>query len=187
MLEKLDKNDLEQLVALVVENTVKVLEDKGLIKKPGINEKSAYAKTEALLYNYRGFCRIVEERKREIEELRKYGVPGKSAGFEYSPHTNVVSGIVTDDERVEAAVHNIQQNVEGTVQAIALIDKCMDALKNDPYYKILPMRYFEGRTQEDIALEFKCSQFTISTNKSRLVKELSMRLFPNQVIQEMLG
>ena len=187
MLEKLDKNDLEQLVALVVENTVKVLEDKGLIKKPGINEKSAYAKTEALLYNYRGFCRIVEESKREIEELRKYGVPGKSAGFEYSPHTNVVSGIVTDDERVEAAVHNIQKNVEGTVQAIALIDKCMAALKNDPYYDILPMRYFEGRTQEDIALEFKCSQFTISTNKSRLVKELSLRLFPNQVIQEMLS
>lgn len=187
---QIEKQDLEQLVALVVQNTVKVLEDKGLIKPPSANEKTektAYAKTEALLYNYRGFCRIIQERQQEIEDLRKYGVPGRSAGFEYSPHTNVVSGIITDDERVEAAVHTVQRSVDGTVQAVALIDKCMAALKNDPYYDILPMRYFEGRTQEDIALEFKCSQFTISTNKSRLVKELSLRLFPNQVIQEMMG
>ena len=63
----------------------------------------------------------------------------------------------------------------------------MDALKSDPYYKILEMRYFEGRTQEDIALEFGVTQVTISTNKSRLVKALAMRLFPDQVIGEMLA
>ena len=187
MLEKLDKNDLEQLVALVVENTVKVLEDKGLIKKPGISEKSAYAKTEALLYNYRGFCRIVEERKREIEELRKYGVPGKSASFEYTPHTNVVTGLLTEEESVESAVHNVERNVECVKQAIALIDKGIAALKNDPYYDILPMRYFEGRTQEDIALELNITQKTVSVHKARLVKELSMRIFPNDVAKEMLS
>ena len=76
--------------------------------------------------------------------------------------------------------------MQGTVQAIALIDKCMAQLRNDPYYGILEMRYFDGRTQEDIALEFGCSQVTISNNKNRLVRELSMRLFPNQAINEMM-
>lgn len=184
---QIEKQDLEQLVALVVQNTVKVLEDRGFITPPSANAKTAFEKTETLLYNYRGFCKIVQERKQEIEDIRKYGAPGKSAGFEYNPHTNVVTGIVTEEERVEAAVHTVERSVQGTVQALALIDKCMETLKNDPYYDILPMRYFEGRTQEDIALEFKCSQFTISTNKKRLVEELSLRLFPNQVIQEMLS
>lgn len=122
----------------------------------------------------------------EIEDLRKFGVPKRAAGFEYVPHSNVAHGIVLPEETVESAVHNVVKSVEGTVAAIELIDKCMAALKGDPYYSILEMRYFEGRTQEDIAVELGCSQKTVSQNKARLVRELSMRLFPDQVVEEML-
>lgn len=150
-------------------------------------EKTAYQKTEQLLYNYRGFKRIVEERKQEIEEIRKYGVPQTcGAGGERVQTSRTNVGIVLPEESVEAAVRNVEHAIEGTVQAIALIDKCMGTLRNDPYYKLLEMRYFEGRTQEDIALEYGVSQVTISNNKSRLVRELAMRLFPNQVIDEMM-
>jgi DNA-directed RNA polymerase specialized sigma subunit len=72
-------------------------------------------------------------------------------------------------------------------QIKALIEKGMGTLKADPYYKVLEMVYFERRTQEEIALEFDVSQVTISTNKKRLVRELSMQLFPNQVVDEMLN
>ena len=50
---------------------------------------------------------------------------------------------------------------------------------------MLPYRYFEGRTQEDISNEFGVSQVTISKNISRLIRELSMRLFPEQVVGEL--
>lgn len=183
----MEKSDLEQIISLVVSNTIKVLEEKKIIKPASANEKTAYQRTEQLLYNYNGFKKILKDRQQEVEDLRRYGVPSRSAGFEYSPHSNIPQGIVLDEERVEAAVHNVEQSVQGIVDAINLIDKCMAALRNDPYYNILPMRYFEGRTQEDIALTFGCSQMTISNNKSRLVRELSMRLFPNQVVNEMLS
>lgn len=179
---------LKELISSVVKETITQLglgnANSNVVSDP--NKKSAYAKTESLLYNYRGFQRIVQERMKEIEELRTYGVPQKAASFEFVPHTNTVQGIVLPEEAVEDAIRNVQASVQDTVQAIALIDKCMAALKGDPYYPILEMRYFEGRTQEDIALELKCSQKTISQNKSRLVRELAMRLFPNQVINEML-
>ena len=70
------------------------------------------------------------------------------------------------------------------MHVISMIDRYMGELRKDPYYDILEMRYFEGRTQEDIALTMGCSQVTISNNKSRLVKELAMRIFPDQVIRE---
>lgn len=150
-------------------------------------EKTAYQKCEQLLYNYRGFKRIVEERMQEIEEIRKHGVPKKCGGVtEYVQKGGMPHGLVLEEESVEGAVQRIMCSVEGTVQVITLIDKCMAALKNDPYYRILEMRYFEGRTQEDIAFEFGCSQVTISNNKNRLVRELAMRLFPNQMIDEMM-
>ena len=185
---QIEKSELEQIINLVVQNTIKVLEDKNLLKPQSANEKTAYQKTEQLLYNYRGFCRIIQESQQEIEDLRKYGVPGTCGGVkEYTNKGGMPQGLVLDEERVEAAVRNVQERVQGTVQAIALIDKSMAALKSDPYYRILEMRYFEGRTQEDIAIEFKCERTTIGRNKTRLVKELAMRLFPDQSMNEMLN
>ena len=184
---KLNQDELNEIISFVVAKTVDTLEERGLIhgKK---DEKTAYQKTEQLLYNYRGFKRIVQERLQEIEDLKKFGVPGKSKSIvEYTPHGNgSVQGIVLGEESVQDAIASVQASVQSTVQVISKIDRCMAQLRNDPYYCILEMRYFEGRTQEDIALELKCAQQTVSKNKNRLVRELSMRLFPDQVAQEML-
>lgn len=187
---QIDKSSMVELSELVATAVVNTLEQRGLLGKPSANpkvEKSAYQKTEQLLYNYMGFKRIVAERQQEIEDLRMYGVPGRSSGFDYKPHGNLPQGIVLDEERVEAAVHNVEHSVQGTVQAIALIDKCMAALSKDPYYKILEMRYFEGRTLEDIGVQLNCTQPNVSYHKNRLVRELSMRIFPDQAINEMMN
>lgn len=192
----IDNENIVEFADLIAGSVVAALKKEGLIgtvkadkkEKNKPTEKTAYQKTEQLLYNYLGFKKIVAERMEEIEQIKKYGVPGKSGSIvEYSSRTGTVGQIVLPEETVESAIANVRANVQGTVDAIALIDKCMAALRNDPYYPILEMRYFEGRTQEDIALELKCSQVTISHNKNRLVKELSMRLFPNQVIGELLS
>ena len=183
----MNKDEMLEFADIVANAVVKALNGSTpTVEKK--HEKTAYQKTEQLLYNYIGFKRVVQERMQEIEDIRVHGVPQRSStgGGERVQSSRTVQGIVLPEESVEAAVRTVEASVQGTVQAIALIDKCMSALSSDPYYKILEMRYFEGRTQEDIALEFGCSQFTISTNKTRLVRELSMRLFPNQTIDEMM-
>lgn len=192
----LSKQTILELAEVVSQSVVTTLEKRGLIGNTtvvnnshsvGKSEKTAYQKTEQLLYNYRGFKRIVQERMEEIEEIRVHGVPQRCGNVgERVQSSRTVQGIMLPEETVEAAIRNVENSVQGTVDAIALIDKCMASLVNDPYYKVLEYRYFEGRTQEDIALEYGVSQVTISNNKSRLVKELAMRLFPNQVINEML-
>jgi DNA-directed RNA polymerase specialized sigma subunit len=183
----LTKQTVDNLGKSVATAVINALKQEEFIATPAVKPpKTAYQKTEQLLYNYNGFKRIVAEKQREIEELREYGVPQKSGSIvEYSPHGGTVQGTVLPEESVENAVRNVEASVQGTVEAIALIDKCMALISTDPYYKILEYRYFDGRTQEDIAAEFNCSQVTISNNKNRLVRELSMRLFPDQVVDEM--
>jgi RNA polymerase sigma factor (sigma-70 family) len=187
---QLTEKTLTKLANLVADAVVKALENKELVgNKAPKSEKSAYQKTEQLLYNYMGFKRIVEERLQDIENIRRYGVPQKSGSIvQYSSHSGgTVPNTVLPEESVECAIRTVQESIVDTVHAISLVDNCMAALSSDPYYRVLEMRYFEGRTQEDIALEFGCSQVTISNNKSRLVRELSMRIFPNQTVNEILN
>lgn len=192
----MDRQQMVELAEIVSKAVVHALKESGLVGKADNvvhvkpkAEKTAYQKTEQLLFNYNGFKRIVEERKQEVADLRKYGVPQKSAGAVggtrvQSSRTNV--GIVLPEDAVEDAVRSVEASVQGTVQVIALIDKCMGTLRNDPYYEILPMRYFDGRTLEDIGVYLGYDHSTISRNKSRLVKELAMRLFPDEVAKEMM-
>lgn len=188
-------NDLEKIIEKTVDvavtKIVTALENKGVFgnhsKSVHKKEQTAYQKTETLLFNYMGFRRIVQEKMDEIADLRRYGVPQKSGGMgERVQGGNLPSGIVLPEESVENAVRSVQASVQGTVQVIAMIDKCMLALTNDPYYDILPMRYFEGRTLEDIGVYLGYDHSTISRNKNRLVKELAMRLFPDEVVHEFM-
>ena len=190
---QIDKNDMLELGNIVASAVVEALEKRNLIGNASASanpktEKTAYQKTEQLLYNYTGFQKIKDERLQEIEELRVHGVPQKCGGVnEYVDKGGMPQGITLPEEATENAIRNVEASIAELVGVINMIDKCLYSLRNDPYYKIIELRYFEGRTQEDIALTLKCSQVTISNNKNRLVREMALRLFPNQVIKEYLA
>lgn len=190
---QIDKECMLELAELISKAVVTALKNENIVGIANANasgkkqEKTAYQKTEQLLFAYNGFKRIIKEKQLEIENLRKYGVPQKSGSIvAYTPHSANVQGTVLQEESVEIAVRNVEASVQGTVDAVALIDKCMAALSTDPYYKILEMRYFEGRTLEDIGVYYSCDHSTISRNKTRLVRELALHIFPNDVVNEYL-
>lgn len=185
------KETMVEFASLVANAVVEALGKNNVVVGGNANhkvEKTAYQKTETLLYNYNGFNKIVRERMDEIEEIKKYGVPkSTSLGGAITGKGGLAKGIVLEEESVEAAINRIASSMENTVRAITLIDKALDGLKHDPYYPILPMTYFEGRTQDDIATHIGCSQVSVSKNKTRLIKTLSISLFPEQSVQEMLS
>ena len=186
-MSKSDMLEFATIVATAVVDALKKESPNVLGNTTPKHEKTAYQKTEQLLYNYMNFKRIIKERMLEIEEIKLYGVPKDNSVQEYVQRGGLPHGIVLPEESVESAVCRIQASVKTTVQAVTMIDKCMASLKQDPYYQVLEWIYFEGRTQEDIADEMKCSQMQISKQKTRLVRELSIRLFPNQAVEEMIG
>jgi RNA polymerase sigma factor (sigma-70 family) len=191
-----NREELTEIIKTVVESTINTLVDRGLLGKASANasskvqvkEKSAYSQTEALLFNYNNFRKIIRQKEQEIEDIRKYGVCEKgSVVIQYGGNVGgKPRGIVLDEERVEEAIRTVQKSMETTVQALDMIDKNMAALKSDPYYRILEMRYFEERTQEDIAVEFNCTQQNIAHHKKRLIKELSIKFFPEKAVAELL-
>jgi len=146
-----------------------------------INE-NIYNEVEQLLFSYTSLKQIVLDKMLEIEDVQRGGITNHSKSVvEYHRNTPSKHGIVLPEESVDAIVRTMLDSVDDIVQACNTVDKGMQALQYDPYYKILEMRYFEGRTQEDIASEFNCSQVNISKQNKRLIRELACRMFPEKM------
>lgn len=72
--------------------------------------------------------------------------------------------------------------------AKTIVNRINDALysiKDDPYYDLIPMIYFEEKSREYIAEDFNTTVTTISRNKTRLVNKLKAMLFSSDTIYEL--
>ena len=93
-------------------------------------------------------------------------------------------------EKLEELLRNYQtfKAVEGkevTAKLVAKVDEAMKSIENDPYYDVIRLFYFEGQTRESIALDYGCTETTISRNKTRLLNKLKAILFSDEVIFEL--
>lgn len=102
-----------------------------------------------------------------------------------------LSGFLKDDQKTryqktEDILKNFNQ-FEKSNQPFAkeLVEKVEDALtslKDDKYFEIIPLFYFQKRTRENIAEIFDTSTTTISRNKNRLVNKISIVLFADEFV-----
>ena len=75
---------------------------------------------------------------------------------------------------------------DGTAKKfVDIIDKALNELKDDFYYDIIPMTYFEGRSREEVADFYDTTVTTISRNKRRLIDRLKLFIFADDVIYEL--
>lgn len=68
---------------------------------------------------------------------------------------------------------------------IDIIDAALLELKDDQYYEIISMIYFENHSRESVAEFFDTTVTTISRNKRRLIEKLKTLIFADDVIYEL--
>lgn len=72
-------------------------------------------------------------------------------------------------------------------KVVAQIDTALDQIRKDPFFSIIPMFYFEKVSREDIAFHFGVNEKTITRNRKRLVRQMSVMLFSDDVIMDILS
>lgn len=55
-------------------------------------------------------------------------------------------------------------------------------MKDDKYYKIIEMKYFEKKTNNLIAEALEVDEKTVRRNKNRLIEIISIWIFPDEVL-----
>lgn len=103
-----------------------------------------------------------------------YQMPFNKVEYLLYNYTNFKEAIILfDDERVSV-----------TKRFISIINEVLDQLKNsEVFYEIIPMKYFQGKSHEEIAEYFHCDVKTIYRQKKKLIERLRNMLFSDNVIK----
>lgn len=180
------KNDIkviETTAQITAKEVVSELKRQGLLKN---NRQTPFQKTETLLYNYNNFKNAINDKYEQIESIKCEGLPKKSKSI-ISFSGSASYEIKSDNEKADEKIEAIEQSIQTTKNFIKVIDSTINMLKDDPYFEIIRMKYFESKTREEIAEYYNVDASTISRNKNRLVNLLQIRLFSDEVIYEIFS
>lgn len=72
-----------------------------------------------------------------------------------------------------------------TREFVRLIDDSLKSMVDDPYYEIIPMKYFEHKTHEQIAEYFDVQPAAISKQRKRIINHLRGIIFSDDFISEL--
>lgn len=148
-------------------------------------KQTPFQKTETLLFNYNNFVDAIKEKEEQIKELNQFGLNKKSNSVtSFSGNTGFIE-VKSEAEKVEDKIELIESSIHTTKTFVRIIDDAIFSLKDDPYYDLISMRYFEGCSREEIAEHFDVDVRTVNRQKNRLVNLLQIKLFSDEVIQRM--
>jgi len=142
---------------------------------PEASERNYFRETEILLYNYQALKLKVAQDEEFLYDPESYTAPkgGRSKDIVIFSTRNTGShGLDLD-----GYTQSIKSSMMRTRQEVLRIDRAMETITDDKYYEIIPLKYWDGLTIEEISEKLVCDEKTVRRNKSRLVNKLKIMLF----------
>ena len=145
-----------------------------------VTEKNTYKKVEDMLKYYNRFKKRIKFIQNNMDNIilkKSSGISEMSGGsFEYK----------SDLEKKEE-IREQNKKLIGKYQTIVnLIDEALEEIKDDEYYKIIELRYFENETIENISKILHTADRNIRRHRNRLINELSEIIFPEEILEKIL-
>lgn len=165
----------------IIKTVLSELETMGIIKP----RNELFKNTESILYNYKAIKETIGQRKNQINDLKKYGIPKKSKSL--CPVSKNNSIRIEDNDLLDVTIKNIEKSIIKTKTLIKYIDSILSKFMSDPYYDIIKLKYFEKKSIEEVANTLEKDVATISRNKNRLINDLKIYFMPNDVLSDILG
>ena len=136
--------------------------------------KDTYAATEKRLYSYPIIKLKIQRDREKIQDIRQNGLPNRSVlVIRHQKH-----GVhLTPEELEDDKIQDLEAQIAVDTQEIETIDEALAIIAGDPYAEIIRLKYFEGKSGDEIAALLSCDPGTVSRNKSRMVGRLAVFLY----------
>lgn len=138
-------------------------------------ERNYFRETEILLYNYPALKLKVEQDEEFLYDPDSYTTPVNNRSKDIVSFSTRNTGSHGLD--IDRYTQSVKSSMMRTRQEVLRIERALETIMDDGYYEIIPMKYWDSMTIEDIADSFGCDEKTIRRNKNRLVNKLKIMLF----------
>lgn len=143
--------------------------------------RNYFKETEILLYNYQALKLKVAQDEEFLYDPDAYITPSNRSKDIVSFSTRSTGSHGLD---IDKYTQGVKSSMMRTRQEVLRIDRALETIKEDRYYNIIPFKYWDGMTMEEIAEKFDCEDKTIRRNKNRLVNKIKIMLFGADALNE---
>ena len=165
----LSEKDVQKIGA-IFEEKIKRLKGGGRSKG-----KELIKLTKKRLYAYPLLKENIERYKADIEDIRKEEFGKSKSIVMYSPSGGGEKP--TLEELREAKILIVERKIARDEAEIKEINAALDTIKEDAYYPLIEMMFFQKLGQDEIAERMICDKTTIWRNVGRLLDAMSIALY----------
>lgn len=165
-----------------IEKIIKQAVNEGIAAGRQLAEKKttdAYKATERRLYALPDLKGKVEKDREYLKDLLQHGLQGHSKDIARFKRSGLR---LSDEDLLDALAKDLQASILADEHEIKAIEDAIAPLTSDPYFPAVSGRYFDQKTDDEIAAEISCDPTTVRRNRGRLVRRVAIRLFGSQAV-----
>jgi len=90
-------------------------------------------------------------------------------------------------EKVENRIEKLQEEIARIENVISMVERALGTIRNNKYYDIIEMKYFDDLTFEHISEKLNISVITAKRYKNKMIRQLQLVIFSDDVIKNILN
>ena len=144
-----------------------------------------FQKTEKLLSELSLLKGAIDSKNMLIEDLKKEGISIQKK--ETGVNVQASKVYLSELEKVENKIEKLQEEIARIKNVVNMVERALDTIRNDKYYKIIEMKYFDDMTFEYIAENLDISERTAKRHKNYMIRQLQIIIFSDDVLKNILN
>lgn len=169
------KSKMQELIAEAVEEKIEEV-GRRLISEWRKAQKNWTKLTMKRLYSYPILQNNIERYKLDIEDIRREDMEKSKSIVEFYTHSG--GGEKPDLEELRAAkIRIVEMKIDRDQQEINEIEAALAIIRDDPYYAIIDLKFFQKWDVDKIAETISCSTATIPRQLGRLLDIVNISLY----------
>ena len=144
-----------------------------------------FHKTEKLLSELALLKGAIDSKNMLIEDLKKEGISIQKRETGVNVQSSKI--YLSELEKVENRIEKLQEEIVRIENVVNMVERALDTIKNNKYYDIIEMKYFDELTFEHISEKLDISVITAKRYKNKMIRQLQLVIFSDDVIKNILN
>ena len=144
-----------------------------------------FQKTEKLLSELSLLKGAIDSKNMRIEDLKKEGISIQKRETGVNVQSSKV--YLSELEKVENRIEKLQEEITRIENVVNMVERALGTIRNNKYYDIIEMKYFDDLTFEHISEKLDISVITAKRYKNKMIRQLQLVIFSDDVIKNILN